>query len=214
MGLLSLLRRKEHATAPAPVEPQRAPARPTFTTDLSKLKLTGDWVLDPAHSSMGFAARHAMVTRVRGIFTDFEGHLHLDGEHPEFCWAQVRIQVGSIDTRVDQRDEHLRSPDFFDVERYPEITFRSISAEQTSEDSYQMTGELAIKNQVRMVTMDLVYTGSVVDAFGVERVGFDGTTHINRTEWGLTWNAALETGGVLVSEKIKLELDISAIRVS
>jgi polyisoprenoid-binding protein YceI len=213
MGLFSRRRKSARAASSPPASTTAAPSRPAFTQSLALAKLNGDWIFDPAHSSVGFAARHAMVTRVRGIFNEFEGRMHLDGERPWLSAAEVVIQVASVDTRVEQRDAHLRSADFFDVERFPLITFRSTSAEQVGEDLYRMTGDLTVKNQTHPVTVDLLYSGSVVDAFGVERVGFDGSTVINRTHWGLTWNAALETGGMLVSEKIKLEFDISAIRM-
>ncbi|OEV04774.1 polyisoprenoid-binding protein [Streptomyces oceani] len=182
--------------------------------NLALSKLSGNWVLDPAHSSVGFAARHAMITRVRGIFTEFEGHLFLDGERPEASGAQVTIDVNSVDTRVEQRDNHLRSPDFFDVARFPKMTFRSTRMERLEEDVYRMAGDLTIRDRTSPVVIDLLYSGSVIDAFGVERVGFDGSAIVSRSDWDLTWNANLETGGVLVSEKIKLEFDISAIRVS
>lgn len=217
MNLRNLFRRSAPAAAPAPA-PRPAPptgtgVRPRFTADLSLAKLSGEWVCDPSHSTIGFAARHAMVTRVRGIFTEFEGWLHLDGERPENSRAEVVVQTASVDTRVEQRDQHLRSADFFDVERFPAMIFRSTFTEQVGEDRYQMSGDLTVKNHTHPITIDLLYSGSVVDAFGVERVGFDGTAVVNRTQWDLTWNAALETGGMLVSEKIKLEFDISAIRV-
>lgn len=217
MSLRNLFRRSAPAVAPAPpaspAPPTGTGTRPTFTVDLSLAKLSGEWVCDPSHSTIGFAARHAMVTRVRGIFTEFEGWIHLDGERPEQSGAEVVVQTASVDTRVEQRDDHLRSADFFDSERFPAMIFRSTFTEQVDEDRYQMTGDLTVKDHTHPITIDLLYSGSVVDAFGVERVGFDGTAVVNRTQWGLTWNAALETGGLLVSEKIKLEFDISAIRV-
>lgn len=218
MSLRNFFRRNAPAptaepAAAAPVLPTGTGARPRFTTDLSLAKLSGQWVCDPSHSTIGFAARHAMVTRVRGIFMEFEGALHLDGERPENSRAEMVVQTASVDTRVEQRDGHLRSADFFDVERYPTMTFRSTFTEQVDEDRFAMTGDLTVKNHAHPITIDLLYSGSVVDAFGVERVGFDGTAIVNRTQWDLTWNAALETGGMLVSEKIKLEFDISAIRV-
>lgn len=218
MSLRKLFRRNAPAAVAerpaAPTPPTGTEARPRFTADLNLAKLSGQWVCDPAHSTIGFAARHAMVTRVRGIFTEFEGLLWLDGDRPENSRAEMVIQTNSLDTRVEQRDRHLRSHEFFEVERFPTMTFRSTHTEQVGEERYAMTGDLAIRHHTQPVTIDLVYAGSVVDAFGVERVGFDGTAVVNRSHWGLTWNAALETGGMLVSEKIKLEFDISAIRVT
>nr|AFP87515.1 hypothetical protein [Streptomyces sp. CNQ-418] len=227
MGLFTLLRGSAKPTrpAPSPTSPHSPTARssptPTSTAvdggylqDLSLAKLTGAWVLDPTHSTVGFAARHALVTRVRGTFSEFSGIFHLDPEHLDECSAEVIVQMASVDTRVAQRDEHLRSADFFDTERYPEMVFRSTAVRQREAERYRMTGDLTIRGHSHPVDIDLVYSGSVVDSFGVERIGLDGIAYVNRGDWGLTWNANLETGGMLVSEKIKLEFDISAIRVA
>ncbi|AXK32703.1 polyisoprenoid-binding protein [Streptomyces armeniacus] len=217
MGLFTRRRRRNASLVPSsslPEPPTVQAAGPRRQENLALSKLTGDWVFDPAHSSVGFAARHAMITRVRGIFTSFEGRIRLDGEHPEASTAEVVVDVSSVDTRVEQRDEHLRSADFFDAGLFPVMTFRSTQAVQVEEDVYRMTGALTIRDRTNPVTIDLLYSGSVIDAFGVERAGFDGSAIVNRSDWGLIWNARLETGGVLVGEKIKLEFDISAIRVS
>jgi polyisoprenoid-binding protein YceI len=161
---------------------------------------------------MGFVARHAMVAKVRGSFNDFEGILHIDGEHPENSSGRVTIQAKSIDTRNDQRDEHLRSNDFLDMANNPEITFVSTSVEQTGENTFKVTGDLTIRGVTKPVTMDFEFTGSAVDPFGNVRIGLEGTTVLNRKDWGVSWNAALEGGGVLVSEKITLEIEVSAIK--
>jgi len=174
--------------------------------------LTGDYDIDPAHSRLGFVARHAMVAKVRGEFHGATGSLHLDAQDPSRSTAEITIDVAGISTNEPQRDGHLRGPDFFDAEKYPTITFRSTAAEQVSDDTYRMTGDLTVRDQTHPVTIDLEYTGSAKDPFGNLRVGFEGRGEVNRKDWGLTWNAALETGGFLVSDKIKLELDISAIR--
>lgn len=176
--------------------------------------LTGDYAIDSTHSQVGFAVRHAMVTNVRGEFTEYEGKLHLDGTDPAASSAELVIKVASIDTNQAQRDEHLRTGDFFAAELHPEITFRSTSAEQVRGDSYRMTGDLTIKNTTRPVVLDLDYTGSATDVYGAERVGFEGVATIDRTAWGLTYNAALETGGVLIGEKVKLTFDISAVKAA
>ncbi|WP_326755888.1 YceI family protein [Streptomyces hirsutus] len=200
-------------------KPASSPAPPTgtgtrtFLADPSLTKISGEWLFDQAHSTIGFAARHAMVTRVRGSFTDFDGWLLLDGERPERSGAGVVVRTATVDTRVAQRDRHLCSADFLDVERYPTINFRSTCIEQVGEDRFRMTGALTVKGRTHPITIDLLYTGLVVDAFGVERIGFDGTAVVNRSQWDLTWNAKLETGGLMVSEKIELEFDISAVRV-
>jgi polyisoprenoid-binding protein YceI len=176
-------------------------------------QLGGDYELDTAHSRLGFTARHAMVTRVRGQFREFEGRGHVDPD-PAQTWAEVRIKAASIDTANDQRDEHLRGPDFLDSARYPEILFRSTRVEQPAEDVFRVTGDLTIMATTKPVTVDLHYTGAAVDPFGNQRVGFEGCATINRKDWGLRWNVALETGGLLVSECVNVELDISAIKVT
>ncbi|MEU9591701.1 YceI family protein [Streptomyces sp. NPDC048219] len=180
------------------------------TTDLADL--TGDYVLDPAHSRIGFVARHAMVTKVRGAFHQFEGTVHLDGAEPARSTAQVVIKTESIDTGVEQRDQHLRTNDFLDAPGYPEITFRTTSVEPRSDTDYRVTGDLTIKDTTRAVTIDVEYTGSAVDPFGNHRVGLEGAVTISRKDFGVTWNAPLEGGGVLVGDKIVLELDVSAIK--
>lgn len=179
-------------------------------TDLSHL--TGDYTIDPAHSKIGFAVRHAMVTNVRGEFSEYEGVLHLDGSDPAKSTAELVIKVASIDTKQAQRDEHLRTGDFFAAETYPEITFRSTSAEVVDAETYRMHGDLTIKGVTRPVTLDLEFTGSATDPYGAKRAGFEGGATVDRTDWGLTYNAALETGGVLIGEKVKLVLDISAVK--
>ena len=179
--------------------------------DLSHL--TGDYTIDPAHSRIGFAVRHAMVTNVRGEFTEYEGKLHLDGSDPSKSTAELVIKVASIDTKQAQRDEHLRTGDFFAAETHPEITFRSTSAEEADGD-YLLHGDLTIKGVTRPVTLDLEYTGAATDPYGAQRAGFEGGATVDRTDWGLTYNAALETGGVLIGEKVKLTLDISAVKAA
>jgi polyisoprenoid-binding protein YceI len=174
--------------------------------------ITGDYVLDVAHSRLGFVARHAMVTKVRGAFNDFEGTAHLDGDDPTKSSASVSIEVASVDTRQPQRDDHLRNNDFFDAATYPKITFVSTSVEKLSEETFRMTGDLTIKNVTRPVSVDFEYSGSATDPYGNQRVGFEGSTVINRKDFGVNFNAVLETGGVMVSEKITLEFEISAIK--
>ena len=174
--------------------------------------LTGTYAIDPSHSRIGFVARHAMVTKVRGSFNEFEGSGHFDAEDPTRSHLQLIIQAASIDTRNADRDGHLRSNDFFDMETYPTITFVSTAVAQTGDDEYRVTGDLTIKGVSRPVTVELEYTGTAVDPYGNQRIGFEGKTTVNRKEWGVNWNAALEAGGVLVSEKVTLEFDVSAIR--
>ncbi|GAB2329678.1 YceI family protein [Streptomyces variabilis] len=174
--------------------------------------LTGEYELDPAHTSIGFVARHAMVTNVKGHFAEFSGTLHLDGADPSSSTASIDVAMNSIDTGNADRDGHLKSADFFKIDEFPAMTFRSTKAEALGGDDYRITGDLTILGTTRPITIDLEFNGAAKDPFGNERVGFEGKSEILRSEWGLTWNAALETGGMLVSDKIKLVFDISAIR--
>ncbi len=180
----------------------------------AELPGTGRYTIDAAHTTVGFAARHAMVTTVRGQFTEIDGHADFDAGNPKASSATLVIQAASIDTRQGDRDAHLRSGDFFDVETYPEIRFTSTAAEYTAPDSWTLTGDLTIKDVIRPVTIEFTYTGAATDPFGNQRIGFEGRTQVNRKDWGLTWNATLEAGGVLVSEKVTLQFDVSAIATS
>ena len=175
--------------------------------------IAGDYTLDPAHTRLGFSARHAMVATVRGQFTEFSGTAHVDTANPAASTVEVLINANSIDTGNAQRNGHLLSGDFFETERFPEITFTSTGVERDG-DTWNITGDLTIKDITHPVTVPFEFTGSAKDPFGNIRIGFEGATTILRKDWGLTWNAALETGGVLVSDKIKLELDVSAIQAS
>ena len=174
--------------------------------------LTGDYTIDPAHTTLGFVARHAMVTNVKGTFQDFTGTLHLDGGDPSKSTATIDVVMDSIETGNADRDGHLKSADFFKTDEFPTMTFRSTSAEALGGDDYRITGDLEILGTTKQISIDLEFNGAAKDPFGNERVGFEGKAEILRSAWGLTWNAALETGGVLVSDKIKLNFDISAIK--
>ncbi len=176
--------------------------------------LSGTYVIDPTHSRIGFSARHAMVTKVRGSFGEFEGTAHLDGANPSASDVSVTIQVASFDTRNEGRDEHVKSADFLDVANYPTITFVSTKVEQTGDDTVDITGDLTIRGETRAITIPFTFEGSSTDPFGNHRIGFEGSTTISRADYGITWNAALETGGVLVSDKVTLEFEISAIKQS
>ena len=193
----------------------RAPEGATTDFDAATSALadvTGDYAVDVAHTRIGIRARHAMVTTVRGAFTQFSGTAHLDTAKPSASSVTLRIDTASIDTGTPDRDGHLRSPDFLDVERYPEMLFVSTAVEQVDDDVYRVTGDLTIKDMTRPVSVDFTLTGSALDPFGNLRVGFEGALAILRSDWGLTWNAALETGGWLVSDRIQIEFDVSAIR--
>ena len=182
------------------------------TTQTQPTTVTGHYQIDPAHSRLGFVARHAMVTKVRGQFTDFSGTLDLDEADPGRSTAEVTVQMRSVETGQPQRDEHLRNSDFFDVDAHPTMTFKSTKAERTGQDNYRLTGDLTIKGVTRPVTLDVEYNGLVRDPFGNDRAGFEARATINRKDWDLSWNVALEAGGFLVSDKITLELDIAAVR--
>lgn len=183
-----------------------------MTTATDYAQLTGNYEIDPTHSRIGFVARHAMVTKVRGAFNEFTGSARLDGQNPERSSATVTIQAASIDTRNADRDGHLRSGDFLQLDEYPEIAFTATEIRGTGEDAFDVTGDLTIKGTTRPVTVPFTFEGQATDPFGNVRVGFEGSTTISRGDFGITWNAALETGGVLVSDKVTLEFEISAIK--
>lgn len=187
-------------------------ATATTTVSPDPAALTGEYTIDPAHTTIGFVARHAMVTNVKGKFLDFTGSLHLDGENPARSTASLDVTMDSIDTGSADRDGHLKSSDFFKTDEFPTMTFRSTSAESLGGDDYRITGDLTVLGTTKPLTIDLEFNGAAKDPFGNERVGFEGKAELLRSEWGLTWNATLETGGVLVSDKIKLNFDISAIK--
>ena len=182
----------------------------TATSTLSQL--TGTYTIDPAHSRLGFVARHAMVTKVRGAFNEFEGIAVLDGDNPANSTAQVTIQAKSVDTRQPQRDDHLRGNDFFAMDEFPTITFVSTGARQVDDTNFELSGDLTVKGVTKSITIPFEYQGAAQDPFGNSRVGFEGSVAINRKDFGVSFNAALETGGVLVSEKVTLEFEISAIK--
>jgi polyisoprenoid-binding protein YceI len=167
----------------------------------------GTYTIDASHSRVGFSARHAMVTKVRGSFNDYTGSAVVaDGA----ATIAIEINVASVDTRSADRDGHLQSADFFDVANFPKITFKSTSVKDGGE-GLVVEGDLTIKDVTKPITIEFEYTGTAKDPFGNDRYGFEGASEINRKDFGLTWNAALETGGILVSENIKLEFEISTI---
>jgi polyisoprenoid-binding protein YceI len=182
----------------------------TTGTELPASLVPGTYAIDPAHSEVGFVARHAMVTKVRGRFAEVEGTLTI-GETVEQSGASATIKAASVSTGSADRDGHLRSPDFFDAATYPDITFATTGV-RADGDGFLLTGDLTIKGTTRSITLPVEFDGVATDPFGNQRAGFSASTDVEREDWGLTWNAALETGGVLVSKKIKLQLDISAIK--
>jgi polyisoprenoid-binding protein YceI len=182
----------------------------THTTQLEQR--TGTYTIDPSHSRLGFVARHAMVTKVRGSFNDFAGTLHIDAADPTASTAELTIQAASIDTRNADRDAHLKSNDFFAMDTYPQLRFVSTAIEQINDTDHRVTGDLTLRGVTKPVTIDLEFTGAAVDPWGNTRIGFEGSTQVNRKDWGVNWNTALEAGGVLVSEKVTLEFEISATK--
>ncbi|MEU5238229.1 YceI family protein [Streptomyces lydicus] len=201
---MALFTRKRTAETAAPAA--------VLEADPALAALTGDYTIDPAHSSIGFTVRHAMVTNVRGTFGAYEGTLALDGTDPSRSAASLDIEIASIDTGIADRDAHLRGADFFDAENFPQMTFRSTAAERVAGDRYRITGDLTLRGVTKPLTIDLEFNGSATDVYGAQRVGFEGSAEILRSDWGLTWNAALEAGGVMVSDKVKLSFDISAVK--
>ncbi len=173
--------------------------------------ITGDYTIDPQHSQMGFVARHAMVTKVRGTFTEFEGSV-TGGAALSDASVSVSLMVASLNTRNPDRDGHLLTGDFFEVESHPTITFVSDSVEPLDEETLRIGGQLTIKGVSRRVSIDFAYAGAATDPYGMQRIGFEGSTTVLRSDFGMTFNAALETGGVLVSDKITLEIEISAVK--
>ena len=184
----------------------------TITQATSLKDLNGTFNLDPSHSRVGFIARHAMVAKVRGAFDEVTGTATIDGANPAASSLEVNIVAASIDTRDANRDAHLRSADFFDAETYPTLSFKATGFTILDDQTVEVTGDLTIKDVTRPVTVPFEFGGAAVDPFGNERIGFEGSVVVNRKDWGLTWNAALEAGGVQVSDKVTLELEVSAVR--
>ncbi|GGN48071.1 polyisoprenoid-binding protein [Streptomyces albiflavescens] len=176
-------------------------------------RLTGVYTIDPVHSTIAFSVRHAMITNVRGNFTAFEGLLKLDGRQPTRSEAYVSVQTGSLDTGSTERDAHVTGPDFLDSASFPLMSFRSTGVLDADDDQFRMAGYLRIKDIELPVHIDLELGGASRDPNGLNRVGFEGTAILRRSDWGLDWNTALAAGGVLLSDKVKLILDISAVRL-
>lgn len=177
-------------------------------TQLSSI--AGTWVIDPSHSRLGFETRHAVITKVRGHFADFEGTVVI-GDETAASTVNISAKLDSIDTGSADRDGHLKSADFFDTENTNELVFESTGIKATG-DTFVVTGNLTIKGVTNSIDIAVDATGTAVDPFGNTRAGFEGTSELSRKDFGLTWNVALETGGFLVSDNVKLQLDISAIK--
>ena len=181
-----------------------------MSTDLAATTGTGE--IDPTHSTIGFVARHAMVAKVRGGFSDFTGTLTLDGADPAKSSASLTIVASSFSTNNPERDAHVKSADFLDVEQFPTLTFVSKAVTQKGDDEFIVTGDLTIHGVTKPVDVKFELQGTSQDPWGGTRIGFEGKAEISRKEFGLVWNVALETGGVLVGDTIKLELDVEAVK--
>lgn len=169
------------------------------------------WQLDNSHSSVEFAVRHMMISTVRGRFEDFSGQVNFDEQNPENSSVNVQIQASSINTRDGQRDGHLKSADFLNVEQYPLITFQSTRIEKTDGNHGRIYGHLTIRDVTKEVVLDTEFVGKAKSPWGTTSAGFSASTAIDRKEWGLTWNAPLETGGVLVGEQVKISIEVELI---
>ncbi|MDT8305568.1 MAG: YceI family protein [Anaerolineae bacterium] len=170
------------------------------------------WKIDPAHSVIHFAVRHMMIATVRGEFEEFTGTIDFDPDRPEETEVSVRIDAASINTREEDRDNHLRSPDFLNAAGYPVLLFESKRVEQKDADSGKLIGDLTIRDVTREVVLDVEYAGLARSPWGQTSAGFSATTAISRKEWGLTWNQALETGGVLVGDTVKISIDLEIVK--
>ena len=175
------------------------------------LPTPGTWALDTTHTDVSFTARHLMVTKVRGKFPLLSGTVTI-AENPLESSVEAVIDVAGVNSGDPGRDEHLRNADFFEADKYPVITFRSTELEAARDGSYRLTGDLTVKNVTRPVTLDLEYLGTIASPWGDERAGFSASTEISRKDWGLEWNVALEAGGVVVGDKVKLNIEAEAIR--
>jgi polyisoprenoid-binding protein YceI len=183
----------------------------TTSSDLTLANATGTWVLDATHTTLGFSARHAMVAKVRGTFGEFAGSFTIDGANPANSTAELTIQTASIDTKTADRDAHLTSADFLDVESFPTLTFVSTAVKADGNDIV-VTGDLTIHGVTKSVDVAYELVGISQDPWGTTKIGFEGSAKISRKDFGLVWNAALETGGVLVGDEIKLNLDVEAAK--
>ena len=169
------------------------------------------WNIDPSHSAVQFTVRHLVISKVRGVFERWQGAIDFDPSQPEASKVSVRIETASIDTHEPNRDQHLRSAEFFDVENYPAITFVSRKVERRGKDRYRVLGDLTMHGVTRAVELDAEYLGAGKDLGGQQRVGFFAKAALNRKEFGLNWNQLLESGGVVVSEQVELSLDVQAV---
>lgn len=170
------------------------------------------WQIDPAHALIEFSVTHMMIAKVRGRFNEFSGIVELNENDPEKTNVSVEIDVNSIDTRSKQRDDHLRSPDFFNIAEYPKMVFKSTNVEVLDKKKAILTGDVTIKNITKPVSLNVVFNGMSKSPWGTTSAGFSATGKINRKDWELTWNQTLETGGVLVGDEIEINIEIELIK--
>ena len=170
------------------------------------------WKLDPSHTLVEFSAKHLMITTVKGRFTDVEGFIHADDKDIKNSSVEATLKAATIDTRTEQRDNHLRSADFLEVEKYPEINFRSTRIEGSKQE-FKLTGDLTIRGVTRPITLDVTFEGQTKDPWGGERVGFSASGKLDRRDFGLTWNVMLEAGGLTVGNDIKINIEVEAVKV-
>jgi polyisoprenoid-binding protein YceI len=175
---------------------------------------TAVWRIDPTHTHAEFGVRHLMISTVKGHFRDIAGTVVVEDGDPTTAQMDVTIDVASVDTRVEQRDQHLRSPDFFDAEQFPKITFRSAKVDRVGDDRFEVVGDLTIRDVTRPVTLDVRGLGALRDPWGNQRAGYTATTRIDRKNFGLHWNQTLETGGVLVGDEVSIDLEVELVRES
>lgn len=184
----------------------------SLVTMAAPTALAGDvWKIDKGHSEASFQVRH-LVTQTRGRFTDFDGQIVADSAKPEASSVEFKIKVTSIDTDVEDRDKHLRSPDFFDVATYPEITFNSTAVKSSGKDTYAVTGNLSMRGVTKQITLPVTFLGTAKDPWGNERAGFETTITLNRKDYGINWNKALDQGGFVLSDEVKVAINIEAIK--
>ncbi|HKV10192.1 MAG TPA: YceI family protein [Thermoanaerobaculia bacterium] len=178
-------------------------AIPAFAADV--------YNVDPSHSEVSFQVRH-MVSQVRGRFNDFKGTVNLDPANLAKSSVEFRVKAESIDTGLADRDKHLRAADFFDVEKYPEITFKSTSIKSTGKDTYAVTGDFTMRGVTKKITLPVTFLGSAKDPWGNQRAGFETSTTLNRKEYGMNWNTALDNGGVILGDDVKIAINLEAIK--
>jgi polyisoprenoid-binding protein YceI len=169
------------------------------------------YAVDPGHSEVSFQIRH-LVSQVRGRFNDFKGTINFDPQSPAKSSVEFSVKATSIDTALPDRDKHLRSPDFFDVDKFPEITFKSTAIKSTGKNSYAVTGNFTMHGVTKSITLPVTFLGSAKDPYGNDKAGFETTTTLNRKDYGMVWNAALDNGGVILGDDVKIEINLEAAK--